>query len=136
MTTNPPETHVFDRLNSWAALDDVELQLLYSEQNASLLREIVSLLGDEDEKNMPIDRTTFVPMIRKMRQGYRDGSRLLGKAIIAGSDLQDRGNIEEARQVYKQFLLACPSEFYRRIARYQMEQLKSTDFGSPKRLTW
>ena len=120
MTSEP---HVFDHLKLWAALEDAKLQLLYSPESIRILSEIVRLLGDNSERLTDVIEGNFVPLIRKMRERYRIGSRQLGEVILKASELRDAGQIAEARHVYLQFLRRCPSEFYAAIARVQLSQL-------------
>src|SRR5262245_43161329 len=96
--TNEP--HVFDRLKQWAALEDAKLRSLYSPQSAQILSEILLLLGNDSERLTPVVEDNFLPLVRKMRERYRIGSRQLGDVILEASELRDAGQIAEARHAY------------------------------------
>ena len=113
----------FDELLQWANLDRVSLQASFTQSNVEVLRETVSLLGSDQEKQVKITKSNFVELIGIMKQRYVEGSRALGGAIIAASELHDDGKVNEAVEVYREFLRNCPSEFYKKIAEYQIRKL-------------
>jgi hypothetical protein len=114
----------FDELDKWAVLDDDSLEALFTPSVIDALEDIVSLLGDDDEKRIEISRSNFVDLVRKMKQRKHDGSQSLGCAIASGSDLRDCGRFDEAEAVYREFLRTNPSDFYRKIAEHQIQNLR------------
>ncbi len=119
----PAQDHEFDTLNRWATLPDAELQKAITDDAISVLQRIIALLGDENKRNMTVNRNNFVSVVREMRKLYETGSLGLGDAILEASDWLDKNQPAKAKETYERFLSLCTSKFYRDIARSQMEEL-------------
>ena len=121
-----PNKHDFDYIDEWAALSDAELQEQYTEKAGDILRRVLVQLGDDGERAIEVDRGTFVPLVRRLRERKRAGSRALGDAIIGASELLKEGSVEEAKSIYGDFIQNCPSKFYRQIAEARLRSLVSS----------
>lgn len=123
MNKNP---HEFDHLNAWNSLSDADINGVVSTGTIAILQKVVHLLSESPPHEQPcVDSDNFVALVRKMGELYKRGSRTLGEAIIAASELLDTNQMEEAKAVYKQFLSSCSSKFYRDIASRQLKKIST-----------
>ena len=114
--------HDFDRLRAWAAMPDDKLEKLIDADTIAVMQRVMLLLGGE-RRDLPEDRADFVATVREMDRLYREGSLLLGEAIVEASEWGDKQDCARARAVYERFLSDCRSKFHREIARYQLRKL-------------
>lgn len=119
------KTHDFDHLNEWALLSDEELQAQCSNDSLTLLKQVVDLLGNEQEAKAKVSSESFVANVRAMRRRYEEGSLSLGQAILDAGDFVEQGDTDKALQVYARFIEQCPSKFYCDIAMSEMEKLRN-----------
>lgn len=116
----------FDYLRKWRTLSEDELSIISKEaESHEELRQLIELLGDENDKKEIISEKTFPELVYRMNNKMVDGSRKLGKAIIEAGDHRDEGKIADAIFVFQKFVQECPSEFYRKIARYYLTDLQN-----------
>lgn len=122
-----PTDTKFDVLKEWGTRSDTELQAIYSQSAHDQVVYFLTRLGDELERKTSVDDSTFVPLVRKMHERYREGSRLLGEAIVNGLELRDRGRIKDAALHFRDFVDRCPSECYREVAEHYLLELMKND---------
>ncbi len=107
----------FDTLRLWATYSDQELENIYSPESIVLTQKLISLLGDEVMSRRMIERSSFVEVVRELRDLLRNGSRALGDALANAGELKDSGDVVQAVQVLRAFISLCPSKFYADIAK-------------------
>jgi hypothetical protein len=112
--------HDFDHLDNLALKSDAEIESLASPELLALLDRIDELLTNL--RPYPESRN-LASRVRYLRELKHRGSRALGEAILEASAHLDRNEIEEAGEVYRRFLAASDSPFYRRIAERQLQSL-------------
>ena len=114
----------FERLRVWAALPDDKLAKLIDADSMALMQRVTVLLGADARRNaLPLDCADFVATVREMDRLYREGSLLLGEALVEASEWGEKQDAARARAVYERFLSSCRSKFHREIARYELRKL-------------
>ena len=116
--------HVFDVVNEWALCSDDKINAVISEETITILQQAVDLLTDDtvDTKTL-VTQNNFVPKVHEMRKLCMEGSRAFGDALIEASEFLDNGLPDEAKEIYKQFLLSSKMPFYRNIAQAQLRKI-------------
>ena len=116
--------HDFQRLDSWRSISDAELENSYDEEAVALLERCIVELGDSQQRQQRITRENFVAMARTAIALRYDGSNALSGAILDADECLEQGDTESARQIYRGFIDSCPSAFYCRIARGQLNKIE------------
>ncbi len=90
------------------------------------MAEIIKLLVDpERSSNYEVSAEQFPRLVKEMRELYELGSQSLGEAVIKASALQRKKGSATATAIaiYSEFLITCPSPFYKDIAKVQRAKL-------------
>ena len=105
-------------------MSDDDLKQVISTDAIAALQRVAGMLGNESPPNpMIVTSKNFVQVVPKLRELYEAGSRQLGEAIIEASRFLEAGQHGHACDVYRNFLTACPSRFYKEIAEGQLRKL-------------
>ena len=117
--------HDLDWLNRWARWSSKKIQENISDEAINTLQRVVDLLVDGPQHEKPVVRpNNFVDVVRKMREAYKVGSQKLGEAILEASELNERDQVDKAKEVYERFLRSCTAPFYRHIAEVHLRDLE------------
>lgn len=88
------------------------------------MAEIIKLLVDpERSSNYEVSAEQFPRLVKEMRELYELGSQSLGEAVIKASAAAEKGATATAIAIYSEFLITCPSPFYKDIAKVQRAKL-------------
>lgn len=108
---------IFGKLDELSQLSETELAGKFSNDNLSLVRdlmgELVRRIDDWGDLHRPDE---FAKAIHHLREIKRTWSRNLGQLILESEETYRAGKTTEAMEMIDKFLDQCPSSFYREVA--------------------
>jgi hypothetical protein len=104
-------------------MSDAALGERFNDEARVTILEAAGLLMDKPFSATGVSFANFVPLVRELNELCASGSRQLGEAIIEAGDHKDAGRLQDAAAVFRRFMNACPSPFYRRIAEHELRSL-------------
>jgi hypothetical protein len=108
-------THAFDTLGEWSELSDEDLRALFSADVEETLRRVIDELIGGDVFPA-IGREAFPQIVRMLRAVEKEGSVMLGRAIVEADDHRKAGRDDAFKEVMQRFMARSPTRFHRDVA--------------------